>query len=129
MNKIRYSAVNFIRKSWSMSFNNQTVNNRVGFKCICTTVSRQKTQLFYKLFTRATESGRSMGGCNFRNILAINVLKCHGGKVYVFWQETFKAVRILLSGTWCLPFHYGYCWSQEHSHSRKTQSQWKLYHS
>ena len=26
-----------------------------------------------------------------------------------FWQETFKHVRIPQSGTWSLPFHYGYC--------------------
>ena len=60
-----------------------------------------------------------MGGCNFRKILLSNVPKYHGGKLYVFWQETFKIVRILLSGTWSSPFHYGYCWSHEHSHSKK----------
>ena len=32
---MRLSAVNFIRKSWSQSFNNGTVYHRVGFKCIC----------------------------------------------------------------------------------------------
>ena len=87
---MRLSAVNFIRKSWSESFNNGIVYNRVGFKCICTTISRQYTELFYKLFSRATESGRSMGGCNSRNILPNNVPKCHRGKIYVFWQETFE---------------------------------------
>ena len=46
----------------------------------------------------------SMGGCNFRNILPINVPKCHAGKVHVFLQEIFKVFRILLSGTWSLPF-------------------------
>ena len=46
------------KKSWSKSFNNGIVYNRVGFKCICTTISRQYTELFYRLFTRATESGR-----------------------------------------------------------------------
>ena len=88
--------------------------------------SRQNTVLFYKLFTRATESGWSMGGCNFRNILPINVPKCYGGKIYVFWQETFKVIKILLPRTWSLPFHYGYCWSHErfffqerHNHSEK----------
>ena len=129
MNKMRLSAVNFIRRSWSKSFSNGIVYNRVGFKCICTTFSRQYTELFHKLFIRATESARSIGGCNFRNILPINVPKCHGGKNYVFWQKIFKVVRFLLSGTWSLPFHYGYCWSHEHSQSRKTQSQRKLYHS
>ena len=67
MNKMRLSAVNFIRKSWSKSFNNGIVYSRVSFKCICATVSRQYTELFYKLFTKATEFGRSMVGCNFRN--------------------------------------------------------------
>ena len=28
-----------------------------------------------------------MGGCNFGNILPINVLKCHRGKVYVFERK------------------------------------------
>ena len=59
---MRLSAVNFIRRSWSKSFNNGIAYKRVGFKCICTTISRQYTELFYKLFTRANESGRSMGG-------------------------------------------------------------------
>ena len=66
MNKTILSAVNFIRKSWSKSFNNGTVQNRVDFKCICANISKQYTEPFYKLFTRATESGWSMGGCNFR---------------------------------------------------------------
>ena len=126
---MRPSAVNFIRRSWSKSFANGIVYNRVGFECICATFARQYTELFYKLFTRATKSGWSMGGCNFRNILPINVPKCHGGKIYVFWQETFELIRILLPGTWSLPFHYGYCWSHEYSHSRKTQPQRKLYQS
>ena len=62
-------------QSWSKSFNNGIVYNRVGFKCLCATLSRQYTDLFYKLFTRATESGWSMGGCNFKNILPIIVPK------------------------------------------------------
>ena len=61
-----------------------------------------------------------MGGWNFRKILRIIVPKSHGGNIYVFWHETFKVVRFLLPGTWFLPFHYGYCWSHEHSHSKKT---------
>ena len=44
-----------------------------------------------------------MRGFNFKNILSINVRKCHGGKNYVFGPENFKVVRILLSGTWSLP--------------------------
>ena len=56
---MRPSAVNFMRKKWSKSFKNGIVYNGDGFKCICTIVSRQNTELFYKLFNRATESGRS----------------------------------------------------------------------
>ena len=129
MNKMGWPALNFIRKSWSKSFNKGIVYNRVGFKCICATVSRQYTELFYKFFTRATESGRLMAGCSFRNIPTINVPKYHRGKTYFFCQEIFKVVWFLLSGTWSLPFLYGPCWSHEHSHSRKTQSQQNLYHS
>ena len=46
--------------------------------------SNQNTEPFYKLFTRATESGRQTGRCNFRNILPVNVPKSHGGKNYDF---------------------------------------------
>ena len=72
---MRLSAVKIIRKTWSKSFNTRIVYNRVGFRCICATISRQNTELFCKLFTRATESGRSMGGCNFGNIVPINAEK------------------------------------------------------
>ena len=129
MNKMRSCAVSFIRKNWSKSFNKGIVYNRVGFKCICATISRQYTELFYKLFTRASESGWSMGGCNLRNIQAIKVPKCYGRKIHVFWQETFKLIRILLPGCWSLLFHYGYCWSREHSRSRKKQAQRNRYQS
>ena len=50
----------------------------------------------------------STGSCNFKKILPISVPKCYGGKIYAFCQETFKVVRILLSETWSLPFHYGF---------------------
>ena len=111
---MRLSAVIFIRKIWSKSVNNGIVYNRIGFKCICTTISRQHSESFSKPSFKATGSGRSMGGCNSKNILPINTPKCHAGKVYVFWQDTLKIVRILSSGTWSLPFHYGYCWNHEH---------------
>ena len=119
MKKTRLSVVNFIEKIWSKSFHNGIVHNKVEFYCICTTIFWQYTQLFYKVFTAATESGRSMGGCNFRNLLPINVPKYQGGKGHVFRFENFNVVRFLLSGTWSLPFHYGYCWSHDHSHSRR----------
>ena len=56
---MRLSAVNFIRNSWSKSFNYGIVYNRVGFKCISATFSRQYTELFYKFVTRASKSGCS----------------------------------------------------------------------
>ena len=86
---MRLSAVNFIKKSWSKSFNNGIVHNRIGFKSICATVFRQYTELFYKVFTRATESGRSMGGCNFRNFLTINVPNVTEGK-FMFFDKKFS---------------------------------------
>ena len=125
---MRLSAV-ILSERVDQSHNNGIVHKRVGFECICATISRQYTELFCKLFTRANESGTSMGGCNFGNILPINGTKCHGWKVQVFWQESIEVFKVLLSGTWSLPFPYRYCLSHEHSHSRKTQSQRKLCHS
>ena len=128
MNKRRLTAVIFLRKNWSKSSNNGIVYNRVGFRCICATVSRQYTELFYNFFTRATVSRRSLGCWNFRNFPTINVPKCRGRKFFVLWRETFKVVRFLLSETWSLLFCYGHCWSPEHSHSGKTKSQRKFNH-
>ena len=42
---------------------------------------------------------RSKRGCNFGNILPVNVAKCHRRKIYVFWQKALKLVGIVLSGT------------------------------
>ena len=77
----------FVGKSWSKSLNNEIVYSRVGLKCICATISRQYPDLFYNYFTRATESGRSMGGRRFRIIQRSNVPNCHGGKMCVSWQK------------------------------------------
>ena len=77
--QMRLSAVNFITESWSKSLTIGIIYNRVGFKCILKTISRQNTELFYKLFTRATESGKTKGCCNFRKILPFNLPKCYGG--------------------------------------------------
>ena len=60
-----------------------------------------------------------MGGCNFGIILPINVPKCHRGKIYAFWQEIVKPVRIPPSRSRFLPFHYGFSGSHEHSRSRR----------
>ena len=43
---MRLSEVNFNKKSLSKSFKNGIVYKRVGFKCICTTFSRQNTKFF-----------------------------------------------------------------------------------
>ena len=94
MNKTRLSAVNFIRKSWSKSFNNGIVYKRVGFKCICATISRQYTDLFYKLFTRATESGRATGGCNFRKSYAWRYQNVTEGKYMFFDKKLTKSSEL-----------------------------------
>ena len=65
MNRTRLTAVIF-HQSRSESFNNGLVYIRVGFKCICATNSRQYTELFYKLYARATESGRSIFRLQFQ---------------------------------------------------------------
>ena len=46
MNRMSSSAANFIRKSWSKSFNNGIAYNRVGLKCICAINYSQYTELF-----------------------------------------------------------------------------------
>ena len=71
----------------------------------------------FKLFTGPIESGKSMGGCNWAKVPTFNVPKCYRVKVAVFWQETSKGVKILLSGSWFLP-NYVFCWNYKHSHSR-----------
>ena len=64
-----------------------------------------KTQLFYKLFSEATESGGPPGGCTFGNMLSINVTKCYSGRIQVFWEKTFKFARSFLTATHSLTFH------------------------
>ena len=90
INRTRLSVRNSIKKSWSKSFNNGFVYNRVALHCVCTTVPRQYTQLFDKIFTGAAESGRSMGCRNFGNILSNNVPKFHTEKVYVLDKNLSK---------------------------------------
>ena len=64
------SMVNFTKKNWSKSLNTVIVYNGVVFKCICATTCREQTQLFSKLFTRATENRGSMGKLQFRKFPA-----------------------------------------------------------
>ena len=48
---MRLYVVKFIKKSWSKSFGDSSVKDRVGCWCICAAVSRQYNQLFYKILT------------------------------------------------------------------------------
>ena len=50
-----------------------------------------------------------MGGCNFRNILPINVLKHNGGEIQVFRRETVKIYVNLQTRTWAIHFHHRHC--------------------
>ena len=118
---MRISSVNFIRESSSKSINNGVVYNRIGFKCICATFSRQYTALL-QTFYQSNWISKVNVRLQCQRIPNHQCTKMLPREIYVFWQEAFKVVKISLSGTWSLPFHYGFCWSHEHSHSRKTQS-------
>ena len=113
LNKMRLSVVNFIRKNWSKSFNNGLVYDRVGFKSICTTISRQYTELIYIILTAATKSGRSMGGCNFGNKLSNNVWKCHTWKIHVFLQKISNSPEFFYLEPFLI-FHQENCSNQDH---------------
>ena len=76
-----------------------------------------------KHFHQSNRIWKVNGRWHFQKILPIKVPKCHRRKVYVFCYETFKLVKVLVPETWFLPFPYGYCWSDEDSHSRKTHSE------
>ena len=91
MSRTRFFKANFIKKSWLNSFNNGFIQNRVGFKRFWRIVSRQNTQFFHELFSRASKLGVAMGGCIFRNILHINVPKYNGGKFQVFDEKLAKS--------------------------------------
>ena len=70
-----------------------------------------------------------MVGCNFRNVLPINVPKYNGEKIQVFWWETSKIYVNLHSGTWSVHFHHRHCGSHEYAHSRDKQPQRNLHNS
>ena len=117
----------FFRKNWSKSFINGISHNRIDDKCICATVFRQHIQLFYKLFTGATESGRSMGSCNLGKILAVNVPKCQRVIFHLLWWKNFGVVWFLRSGTGFYPCITDIGGAMN-TLSRKKQSQRELYH-
>ena len=91
MNRMGLSVVCFIRKNWSKSSNNGIVYNEVGLQCIGATFIRQKTRFFYNGFTGATVSGRSIGSCDFGNIVPVNVPKCQSGKIHVSWRKMLRS--------------------------------------
>ena len=131
MNRMTLSVVIFLKKVWSKHLAREPC--LIGhFACICATISRQCFQFLYKRFTGALESRGSMGFLQVGKKTThqcTKTLQRDRVKVHVFWQETLEVVRLLLSGTESFSFQYGYCWSHEHSHYRKTQSQRKLNHS
>ena len=49
------------------------------------------------------------------------------GKFLFFEKEPSRYAGFFSSGFPFLPFHYGYCWNHEHSFSRETKTQRKLY--
>ena len=91
MNRTRLSVVYFIRKNWWNWFNNAIAYNRVDFICICTTITKQNTQFSYKLFTGATESERSMGGCIFGKNLLIKTSNVTERKIMFFDKKLWKS--------------------------------------
>ena len=80
------SMVEVNKRSWSKSFLNGIVQRSVGFYYICLTISSQYIQLFY---THCTEQLNcwSMGGCNFGNILPVNVPNVTEGKFMFFHKQ------------------------------------------
>ena len=70
-----------------------------------------------------------MGGCNFRNMLLINVPNYNGEEFQVFWRETFKNYVNLQSRIWSIHFHHRHCGSHEKAHSREKQPQRNLHNS
>ena len=86
MSKARFFKAKFIKNSWLKPFNNGFIYNRVGFQRFCRIVPRQYTQLSHKLFARASKFGGAMGGCNFTNILPINVTNITEGN-FKFFDE------------------------------------------
>ena len=67
---------------------------RLGFECTCATFSRQYLEVFSKVFTRATESGRSKGGCNFVNILPSMYQNVKEGK-FIFVDNKLSKSSVL----------------------------------
>ena len=117
MNKMRLSAVNFVRKSWSKSLNNGIVYNRVGFKCIWATVSRQKTQLFYRFLTKRNWIWKVIGRLQFqkypthqctkksrREKLCFLTRNFRNGQNSIIWNLVFTLPLRIMLKPWTLSF-------------------------
>ena len=98
MNGMKLTVVNFIRKSWSKSFNKGIVYERVDFD-VSAQLFPDKTLSSLSLITGTPESGILKGGCNFGNLLPDFVQNLQGGKVHIFWWKTFQIVWISLPRT------------------------------
>ena len=106
---MRLSAVNFIRKSWSKSFNNGIAYNRVGIKCIRTTISRQYSELFTNFLPEQLKL-EGLGEVAISEITYPSMYRnVTEGKLMFFDKKIFKVIRILLPGAWYLSVDYGYC--------------------
>ena len=89
----------------------------------------ENTLRFFTIFYRSTWNWKANRRLLFRKYLTQQCAKTSQRENSCFWVKFFKVVWTVLSGTRSLPLQYGYCWTHENSHSRKTQSQRKLNHS
>ena len=64
-----------------------------------------------------------MGSRELGKLLSINDPNCSRGKIFFAEKKTLKSVRINVSESRSLLFHYGYCGSHEQAHSTETKSQ------
>ena len=91
MSKTRLFKAQFTKNSWLKSLNKGFVFNRIGFQRFWRIFSKYYTQFFHKRFTRASKFRGAIGGCNFINILPINVPKSNGGEIQVFDEKLSKS--------------------------------------
>ena len=88
MNKVRLSTVNFIQKSWSKSFHNGIVYNRVRFKCICTTISRLHSALL-QTFYQNNWFWKGNGRLQFQKYPTHQCTKMSRTEILVFLMRNF----------------------------------------
>ena len=97
----------------------ESFTKELGFIASAQLFSDNTLSSFTKFSPEQLDLERSMGGGKFGKILPVNVPESCRGKIHGFWRKVFKIVRFPLSGTSSFPYPCGYCWSYEHSHSRK----------